>query len=152
MADNDKAGFRGIGPYLYYENAAAALEWLAEVFGFAEVARYADESGVVREAEMRAGDAQISLHGADPGYWAAQGVPGPVGHMCIVYVDNVDAQWERIRAAGVDGVAPEDKPYGARIAMVTDPGGHQWTFWQHLSDDVELDEGWSEIKAEPPGL
>ncbi|MYW97351.1 glyoxalase [Amycolatopsis rubida] len=152
MAGNDNAGFRGIGPYLYYEDAAAALEWLAEAFGFTEVARYADEGGIVREAEMRAGDAPVSLHGADPGYWAEQGVPGPVGHMCIVYVDNVDAQWERIRAAGVNGVAPEDKPYGARIAMVTDPGGHQWTFWQHLSDTVELDEGWSEIKAERPGL
>jgi uncharacterized glyoxalase superfamily protein PhnB len=28
--------FRGITPYLHYEDAAASLEWLARVFGFEE--------------------------------------------------------------------------------------------------------------------
>ncbi|MEE3922472.1 VOC family protein [Micromonospora sp. BRA006-A] len=91
---------------------------------------------MVREAELHAGDTLIMLHGADPGYWAKQSAPGPVGHMCIVYVEDVDAHHKATVAAGVDAPEPEDQPYGARIYIVTDPGGHQWTFWQHLTDEA----------------
>lgn len=145
MGDTGGARFLGFAPYLYYEDASAALEWLSGAFGFVEKARYVDDQGIVREAEMLAGETTISMHGAGPGYWAEQGVSGPVGQMGIVFVDDVDAQWKRIRAYGVDGSAPEDKPYGARICMVQDPEGHSWTFWQHLTDEVQLDEGWQEV-------
>jgi uncharacterized glyoxalase superfamily protein PhnB len=147
MGGTGEVHFRGFAPYLYYEDAAAALEWLAGAFGFVEKVRYLDDDGVVREAEMLAGETVVAMHGAGSGYWAEQGVSGPVGQSCIVYVDNVDALWERIRAHGVDGSAPVDKPYGARICMVDDIGGHSWTFWQHLTDDMQLDEGWQEVRS-----
>jgi uncharacterized glyoxalase superfamily protein PhnB len=139
--------FRGLTPYLYYENAAAALSWLSRSFGFKERVRYLDAAGVVREAEMVAGDVIIHIAGADPGYWKEQGAKGPVGQLNIIYVANVDAHHRAASSAGVKCDPPQDRPYGARVYDVQDPEGHWWTFWQHLTDHVELDEGWKEIRA-----
>jgi catechol 2,3-dioxygenase-like lactoylglutathione lyase family enzyme len=53
----------------------------------------------------------------------------PVGHADHVQlhfeVEDVDAQYERLHAAGVefDG-PPSDKPWGWRVASLRDPGGH----------------------------
>ena len=55
--------FLGITPYIYYEDAGAMLDWLSRVFGFEEIARYVDQEGIVREAEMHVGDQEIWLSG-----------------------------------------------------------------------------------------
>jgi len=104
--------FRGLSPYLYYEDANAALDWLARVFGFQEHRRYVDSDGSVQEAELRAGDAVIMLTGVGEGYWKTQDAPGPVGHLCVVYVDDVDAHYRNAVAAGLTAEPPSDKPYG----------------------------------------
>ena len=148
MTSEGSVQFKGFTPYLYYEDAAAALEFLSQRFGFEEVVRYLDADDVVREAEMRAGDTVIMLAGVDPGYWEKQSAPGPVGHLCIVYVDDVDAHWERVKAAGLDVAPPEDKPYGARVYGADDIGGHSWSFWQVLPEEVKLDEGWRVIRPQ----
>lgn len=42
-----------------------------------------------------------------------------------VYVDDVDAALERLRAAGAPVVAePEDQPWGERVARTRDPAGN----------------------------
>jgi len=46
----------------------------------------------------------------------------------FVYVDDVDAVLERLRAAGVAVLRePEDMPWGERIAFVADPDGNPVT-------------------------
>jgi uncharacterized glyoxalase superfamily protein PhnB len=145
MSEGSDPAFRGFSPYIYYEDGAAAIDWLVASFGFREKVRYLDETGVVREAEMFAGDTLIMIHGAAPGFWSEQAAPAPVGQMSIVYVDDVDAHHARATAAGVEASGPTDQPYGARIYMVDDPEGHSWTFWQHLRDEVELQPGWTEV-------
>jgi hypothetical protein len=52
-----------IVPMLAYEDAAAAIEWLREAFGFEEVAdqRYTDGDGTVTHAELRSGESAIFL-------------------------------------------------------------------------------------------
>ena len=54
-----------ITPYLLYEDADAALEFLARAFGFEEVLRHTGDGGYVNHAEMRLGDDVIHL--GDPG-------------------------------------------------------------------------------------
>jgi hypothetical protein len=49
----------------------------------------------------------------------------------------------------VDVSTPQDQPYGARVFTVADIGGNTWTFWQQVSEDVELPSGWREIRPEP---
>jgi uncharacterized glyoxalase superfamily protein PhnB len=138
--------FGGMSPYLYYEDAEAALEWLARVFGFTERVRFLDPDGIVRAAEMYAGDTLVHLDGVGSGYWKEQGVSGPVGQLVIVYVDDVDAHHARVVAGGVEAPEPQDEFYGARVYTLEDPGGNRWTFWQHLRDEVELPEGWREVR------
>jgi len=52
-----------IVPMIAYEDAAAAIDWLSEAFGFAERAehRYTDENGVVGHAELELGGEIVML-------------------------------------------------------------------------------------------
>lgn len=150
MVHSAHVRFQGVSPYLYYEDASAALAWLARTFGFIERSRYVDAYGVVQEAEMTAGDTVIMLTGVGSGYWESKQVPGPVGQMCVVYVDDVDAHWTRARDAGVDTPAPQDRPYGARVYTVDDLGGHSWAFWQLTGEPVSVPDGWRQIHAGAP--
>lgn len=51
---------------------------------------------------------------------------GNAGHVQLHFeVDDVDAEYERLRAAGVAfDEPPEDKPWGWRVAAMRDPAGH----------------------------
>lgn len=144
------SGYLGLAPYLYYTDATAALAWLTRVFGFTEEVRIVDGPGEVFQATLKAGDAPILIAGVDPGHWAAKGVDGPVGQLTIVYVEDADAQYERIKAAlgdEADLEPPQDQPYGARVFTVADLGGNSWTFWQQTSEDIELPPGWNAVRA-----
>ncbi|HEX5480172.1 MAG TPA: VOC family protein [Dehalococcoidia bacterium] len=120
----------GFVPYLHYDDVPPVLEWLARVFGFVELKRWPDESGVVRNAEMRFGDTEVWLDGS-PGWWETRG--GKPDGWIGVWVDDVDAMYARVKGAGVepDG-PPEDKPYGVRVFSVRDPGGYSWGFMRRI--------------------
>ncbi|HEU4420951.1 MAG TPA: VOC family protein [Pilimelia sp.] len=138
--------FEGVTPYLYYEDANAALDWLATVLGFREIVRYVDDAGAVQEASMAVGDHEIHLTGLGTGHWERLGTTGPVGQLNIVYVDDVDAHYKRASAAGAVADPPVDKPYGARAYLVTDPGGNSWCLWQHIPRRGDMP-GLREIRA-----
>ena len=143
--------YLGLAPYLYYADATEALEWLTRVFGFTEKLRYVDSTGAVFQATVLAGDTEIQLTGVGPEYWEAKGVAGPIGQLNVVYVDDVDAQYDRVCAAlgeGVEVSHPQDQPYGARVFTVPDVGGNSWTFWQQVSDIVDLPTGWQVIRSD----
>ncbi|GAA1197635.1 VOC family protein [Prauserella alba] len=145
----DDPRYLGIAPYLYYTDATEAVEWLTRVFGFTEKVRYVDAAGEVFQATLSAGGSDIHLAGVGDDYWPAKGVDGPVGQLNVVYVDDVDVQFERVDEAVGDGVQvsrPQDQPYGARLFTVQDVGGNSWTFWQHISDTADLPAGWREIR------
>ena len=85
-------------PYLLYENASAALAWLATAFGFTETLRFAGPDGAVRHAEMRCGGGVVML-----GQPADYQSPKRSGHRCslvVVTVDDVDAHFAHAKAAG----------------------------------------------------
>jgi uncharacterized glyoxalase superfamily protein PhnB len=49
-------------------------------------------------------------------------------------VDNVDAHYEKARAAGATIIAePADQPYGERTYRALDPEGHRWIFGSPLA-------------------
>jgi uncharacterized glyoxalase superfamily protein PhnB len=112
-------------PYLYYEGADAALDWMEHVLGFGPATRWRNADGVTEEAEIVAGGSRVAVCGraADPGNGG--------GLLLIVHVDDVDAQYRRVRSAvDVEVEPPADQPYGPRTFTVTDPWGYQWNFWQ----------------------
>lgn len=136
------AKINGASPYLYYPDAAKALEWLGRVFGFKEIARYQDDKGVVHEAETAAGDTTIMMAGGRG--------PEPdegKGLLMIVHVDDVQAQHRRVTEAGVEAREPQEKPWGPVTFAVKDPWGYTWDFWQEGKPFVDGTGGLKEIRA-----
>ncbi len=122
-----------ITPYLLYEDVAGALDFLARAFGFEEQLRFTGEGGYVNHAEMRLGDAAIYL--GDPGEQYKN--PKRLGQETVgiyVLVDDVDAHYERAKAAGAEIVEePNDLPFGHRRYGCRDPQGHEWFFAQPVA-------------------
>lgn len=123
-----------IAPYLLYEDASAALEWLSRAFGFRERLRFADESGTITHAEMELNGGAIMLGHSGPDYRSPRRL-GKVTQLVHVYVDDVDAHFERARDAGAEIVSePKDQAYGDRRYDAKDPEGHLWSFAQRVRD------------------
>jgi uncharacterized glyoxalase superfamily protein PhnB len=134
-----------IVPFIGYEDAAGAIDWLERAFGFAEdrAARY-EEDGTITHAELDLGGARIYLS-TPRGYasprrlreasdLARRAYDNPWvidGH--FVEVENVDAHHERALAAGATILRePEEPGIGFRIYAAEDPEGHRWMFGERL--------------------
>ena len=117
-----------IAPYLMYEDAAAAMDFLADAFGFREVVRsLAPDDGRVWHAEMEFDGARIYL--GQPAEYKNPNHLGGVTVSVHVYVDDVDAHYERARSAGAAIKAElDDRDYGERRYHAVDPEGHVWVF------------------------
>jgi uncharacterized glyoxalase superfamily protein PhnB len=116
-----------VHPVLVYDDAHAALDFLERAFGFERTEVYEDDDGKVVHAELRAGDAFISL--------SSTGAGNPVyqqgAHQTVVYgvVDDVDPLFDRAAEAGAEVVMePTDQDYGSRDVSVRDPEGNVWAF------------------------
>jgi PhnB protein len=112
-----------ITPYLYYEDPAAALDWLSGAFGFQETDRTTGAAGGMH-AELSVGESgRIFLGGPRPS-------PKSVGARTAdvyTYVEDVDVAFRRALDCGATAVEePGDQPYGERRCGVTDPEGHYW--------------------------
>ena len=121
-------------PYLLYEDCAMMLDWLTQAFGFFEETLRYEDDGTVNHAEMEIGGASIMM--GDPGgdYRSPKnggGWPAQVQ----VYVDDVDAHYERAKAAGAE-IRQElaDMPYGDRRYDAYDAEGHLWMFSTRVRD------------------
>jgi uncharacterized glyoxalase superfamily protein PhnB len=128
-------------PHLAYDDVAEALGWLALHFGFVEHYRYG-EPGRASGAQMRLGRAVIMLKAARPDGGAT---PHRLGHWTqsiTVFVDDVDAHFERTKAAGAKIVEDlHETCYGERQYGVEDLAGHHWLFSQHATDLSPADWG-----------
>jgi uncharacterized glyoxalase superfamily protein PhnB len=121
-------------PHLVYANVADALAWLTRTFGFTEHYRYGEPGGPAAGAQMLLGKACIMLRAARPG----EASPAQVGHntqSLTVFVDDVDAHYERTKSAGAKIVEQlHETFYGERQYGVEDLEGHHWLFSQHARD------------------
>ena len=119
--------FTAVIPLLVYRDISAAHDFLVEAFGFEAGGIVRDPEGQVIHGEVRAGQITIWLHRvtAEHGLDAAASASGGL----VVYVDDVDAHYQRARAAGarIDG-EPQNQPYGQREYGARDLEGHRWWF------------------------
>lgn len=128
-------------PFIGYEDAAAAIEWLEAAFGFVEdrSARY-EEDGTITHAELSLDGATIYVS-TPAGYASPRRLRETSelasraydntrvidGH--FVQVDDVDAHVERARSAGATILRePEEPGIGHRIYSAEDLEGHRWMF------------------------
>jgi uncharacterized glyoxalase superfamily protein PhnB len=118
-----------VTPYLLYEDATAALEWLSKAFGFREVNRIELDDGSVNHAELDVGDGGIVYLGHPPGDGYRN--PKKVGQTALVYVvvADADSHCRHAKEAGARVLEePADQEYGDRRYGVEDPEGHHWFF------------------------
>jgi uncharacterized glyoxalase superfamily protein PhnB len=116
-------------PYLLYENAARALDFLSRAFGFQESFR-SEDGDRIAHAEMTLGDGRIMVGQPAEGFKSHEERGGGTVLM-YVYVDDVDAHCDRARNAGAEIVdEPSDQEYGERVYHARDPEGHDWYFGQ----------------------
>ncbi|MGH3111288.1 MAG: VOC family protein [Gaiellaceae bacterium] len=131
-------------PMIAYEDAAAALDWLASAFGFSERGeRYLMEDGTVGHAELDVGGGQTVMLATPSREYrspkshretcepAARWLDNPwVIDGLLVLVDDLEAHHERAVAAGATVIRPlEDGPEG-RLYTAEDVEGHRWMFQQ----------------------
>lgn len=117
-------------PYLLYQDAGAAMDWLAETFGFAIRVRNQRQDGSVRHGELLLDRGGVVMVGS-PG----QGFRGPAAlggatQLIRVAVADLAGQRERVLARGAEASAIEPGAPGWLAFSVTDPEGHEWYFTQ----------------------
>ena len=134
-------GYQQVTPYLTVDGASTAIDFYTEVLGAKERMRMADPGGKVGHAELTIGGSVIMLSDE----YADRGVVGPktVGGtpvMINVYVEDVDAVYDRAVKAGAKALRPvENQFYGDRTGQFEDPFGHRWSVATHV-EDVSPDE------------
>jgi uncharacterized glyoxalase superfamily protein PhnB len=115
-------------PYIFYRDVPAALDFLARAFGFTELMRTGTPSGGMH-AEMAFDGQRIMMGQASREAGMASVVETEVATQGVfVYLADVDAHYERARAAGARiAKPPQDLPYG-RSYTAHDLDGHPWFF------------------------
>ena len=116
-------GYRAVTPYIVVQNAPALIDFAKRVFDADERHRAIGSAGGVH-AEIRIGDSMMMIGGGAPEL-AWRGRPLPTA--LHVYVEDVDAAFERAREAGATVLdVPRDHEYGERGAGVKDSEGNFW--------------------------
>jgi uncharacterized glyoxalase superfamily protein PhnB len=132
-----------IVPMLSYEDVGRAADWISRAFGFEEIERFEDER-TVTHVTLKLGDGVLFLGNPGPDYRG----PRKLAETCeaarrmletpyvvdgvMVEVDDVEAHYERARAAGATILSElEDNPgVGQRQYRAEDLEGHRWMFAQ----------------------
>ncbi len=133
-------------PMLSYEDGPAAMDWLANAFGFQETARWLDDDGQLSHGEMVTGSGHIMLATPTPAYespkhhreqcaaaakwsevpWVLNGV--------LVYVDDIDTHYAQAKAAGATMLSPLEEGFPGRRYRAEDLEGQRWMFMQRSAE------------------
>jgi uncharacterized glyoxalase superfamily protein PhnB len=139
-------GWPRISSSLFYQDPAAAIDWLCRAFGFEVRLKVEGEGGRIEHSELVFGDGLIMV-GSEGGASrrptplptkSPRSLGGAITQALAVFVDDVDAHCERARAAGAKIVEPPTtQDYGEdywsdRGYRAEDIEGHQWFFMQRV--------------------
>ena len=153
MPKNPPEGMPRVTPYLYYDDLAAALDWLGRAFGLTTRMSIPGPEGRLMHAEMTMADGVVMMGqtGMEPSCVSPRSQNGVNTQSLYIYVDNVERHCERARAAGATIIrAPEDQFWGDRMYTARDPEGHAWSFAQAVRE-VSPEEIEKAIKAHAQG-
>lgn len=134
MTSNAKQTIATIIPTLRYRDAATAVEWLCQAFGFEKHLVVSGDNGAIEHAELSFGNGMIMLGSAlNDSFGQLQQPPQQAGDVVTqspyLIVDEVDQHYARAIAAGAEIVMDiQDKDYGGRDYSCRDPEGYLWNF------------------------
>jgi uncharacterized glyoxalase superfamily protein PhnB len=123
-----------IFPILRYSNARDAIRSLRATFGFVELFSVPESGPLVRHAQLKLGTNVLMLGSVRPDDgMASPQVLGATTQALYVYVEDLDAHYERARLAGAQIVSPpKETDFGSREYHARDVEGHLWTFGTFL--------------------
>jgi uncharacterized glyoxalase superfamily protein PhnB len=124
-APRERRDLARLGVAVYYARPVAAARWLADVFGFESPNPLPDDQRGSPWIEFRVGNSSLMVFGLDNG--PPDGAPAT--HVPWVYVDDLDAHFNRARDAGatiVEGI----RRHGYRSYVAEDLEGYRWTIAQ----------------------
>jgi PhnB protein len=142
MSDSLGSAHQGVVPMLSYADGPAAMDWLADAFGFVEQTRMVRDDGSLAHGEMATGRGLIMLATPSPVYegpkrhrehcaaataWST--VPWVVDGV-LVYVDDVNAHCERARRSGAMILSEPEDGFPGRRYRAEDREGHRWMFME----------------------
>lgn len=139
-------GWPRISSAVFYEDAAKAIDWLCDAFGFEVRLRVEGDGGRIEHSELTfgpdglimVGDARRSPEKAAMPCASPRALNGAVTQALCLFVDDVDAHAAKARAAGaVIAEEPRTTDYGDdywtdRSYRAVDPEGHHWWFMQRM--------------------
>lgn len=136
---NPPAGWPRIASAVFYEDAAAAIDWLCRAFGFEVQLKVENERGQIAHSQLVLGGGLIMVGQAglspDRSYLRSpRTVGGANTQSLFAYVDDADAHCEQARAAGArhHGRAGHPglrrRPLGGQELPGPGPRGHHWWF------------------------
>jgi PhnB protein len=134
-------GYHTLTPFLTVRDAARAIEFYKAAFGAKERGVMKAPDGKVMHAELMIGDSILMMSDEfqEFGSLSPQSIGGsPMG--LHIYVDNVDAAFDRAVKAGAQVEMPViDQFWGDRYGRLKDPFGHKWSIATHTKD-MSMDE------------
>jgi len=136
-------GWPRISSSLYYDDAAKAIDWLCDAFGFTVRLKVEGDGGTIEHSELEYGDGLVMVAGKEKSSkYTFIRSPSQVGggntQNLFAYVDDVEAHCARARAKGAKIVTePKTSDYGEdywsdRSYACVDVGGHHWWFAERL--------------------
>jgi uncharacterized glyoxalase superfamily protein PhnB len=120
-------------PTLRYRDAATAIDWLCNVFGFEKRGVYPGPNNTIGHAELTLGGGMIMLGSCkDDEYGRGFKPPAELGDIetrsAYIVVIDADAVYAKAQAAGGKIVRKiQNTDYGSREFSVKDPEGHSWS-------------------------
>jgi PhnB protein len=129
-------GYTSVAPYLFVEDAKAAIEFYKRAFGATDHGMIETPDGRIAHGELKIGDTVIRLCDNLPIFEAK--APSELGGTTVeifLFVDDVDSVVRRAAAAGASVKAePFNQFWGDRLARLTDPFGHHWLVASRVED------------------
>lgn len=115
---NPPAGWPRISSAVFYDDAAAAIDWLVRVFGFEVQLKVETDQGQIAHSQLTLDGGLIMVGQAGlsedrPWCRSPRSLDGANTQSLAVFVDDVEAHCEHARAAGaLVGPEPETEDYG----------------------------------------
>ena len=129
---NPPPGYPRVSPYLLYEDAAAAVGYLQESFGFRLRVSQTGAAGRTHNELLLGEDGLVMVGQAHESFSSSRTLGAFPPSMIHVYVDDVDALHDRATDAGAEVTDLELLPAGDRRFTATDPEGQLWVFAQRV--------------------
>jgi uncharacterized glyoxalase superfamily protein PhnB len=130
---NPPPGYPRVSPYLLYEDATAAVEYLQKSFGFELRLSQAGAAGRTHNELVLGHEGVVMLGQAGESFSSPRTLGAFPPSMVHVYVDDVETLHARAKAAGAELTELELSPVGDRRFTATDPEGQVWVFAERVA-------------------